>query len=290
MAMPCSACRRLASSAEHARRGLSRGLATAAISPDQTSQSRDYDFSSSVKTVQERTPDLPKHLGLLDHVNANLPRPSFASLFERQRNPLRRETEPDRQPLHIGSILAVETFTSSARTSAITFAGVLIGVRRRGVDTTFTLRNLVAKTGTEMKFSINSPLIRSVQVISRARKSKLGDKKRADATQAAKPSVEGEKSAEKLKPLPAVSQIRRARRAKMTYLRHQPKKLPNIASYIKLAARASTLEAERTEATARAASDALTASTKAASGADTKMGSKKKVKVVKMVKGQKPKK
>jgi len=49
------------------------------------------------------------------------------------------------------------------------FSGVLISVRRRGPDTSFVLRNVVQRTGVEMQFFVNSPHVKEIVVVSRAR-------------------------------------------------------------------------------------------------------------------------
>jgi len=49
-----------------------------------------------------------------------------------------------------------------------TFSGVLVSVRRRGLDTSFVLRNIISRTGVEMQFFVNSPHLKDIKVISRA--------------------------------------------------------------------------------------------------------------------------
>ncbi|GBB96221.1 hypothetical protein RclHR1_02700023 [Rhizophagus clarus] len=73
-----------------------------------------------------------------------------------------------------GDVLLVESYTSmssiknsSAKSSTTAFAGICICIRRRGVDTNFTLRNIILKVGVEQRFSINSPLIKSIKILSR---------------------------------------------------------------------------------------------------------------------------
>ncbi|KAL1410376.1 hypothetical protein Q8F55_004384 [Vanrija albida] len=80
-----------------------------------------------------------------------------------------------------GSVLSVLSYTSPAKTNISPFSGVLMGVRRRGVDTSFTLRNVVQKTGVEMNFKVCSPMIKEIKVIRRAegRKSGIRDLRRA---------------------------------------------------------------------------------------------------------------
>ena len=65
------------------------------------------------------------------------------------------------EQLYPGSVLSVQFDGGS-------FAGVLISIRHKGVDTSFTLRNVIQRTGVEMRFTVGSPLIKEVKVISRA--------------------------------------------------------------------------------------------------------------------------
>ncbi|KAK7717633.1 hypothetical protein SLS64_003128 [Diaporthe eres] len=78
-----------------------------------------------------------------------------------------------------GDILLVTT-----KRAAEPFAGVLVGVRRRGIESSLLLRGQLAKTGVEMSFKIYSRNVTGIEIIKR--------------------------------------RARRARRARLTYLR-QPK-------------------------------------------------------------------
>ncbi|RPA86193.1 hypothetical protein BJ508DRAFT_302100 [Ascobolus immersus RN42] len=58
------------------------------------------------------------------------------------------------------------------------FAGVIINIRRRGVDTAFLLRNTVTRIGVEMWFKLYNPIVESVELVQRkqpkrARRAKL---------------------------------------------------------------------------------------------------------------------
>lgn len=76
-----------------------------------------------------------------------------------------------------------------------------MGIRHKGPDTSFVLRNVVHRTGVEMRFFVGSPEIKEVKVITRA----------------------GENG------------VRRMRRAKLTYLREDPSKMNAFAAGIKKA-------------------------------------------------------
>lgn len=43
-----------------------------------------------------------------------------------------------------------------------------MGIRRRGVDTSFTLRNVISRLGVETSFKIYSPMIKEVKIVKRA--------------------------------------------------------------------------------------------------------------------------
>ena len=102
----------------------------------------------------------PSGTNKLQHINTSLrlsqdPN-SFHYLFNRKDNP---------ETVRSGSIMTVSSWTTAAKTHATNFTGVLIAVRRRGCETTFTLRNAVLRTGVEMKYHCSSPLLREVKVI-----------------------------------------------------------------------------------------------------------------------------
>ncbi|KAG4305603.1 hypothetical protein PORY_001159 [Pneumocystis oryctolagi] len=67
-----------------------------------------------------------------------------------------------------GDILQVETYNSLPnKTNVSTFSGYLIAIRRKGIDTSFRLRNQIAKTGVEMQFSLYNPAIKSIEILLR---------------------------------------------------------------------------------------------------------------------------
>lgn len=99
----------------------------------------------------------------MDHVNEQLlevydPERLRKTLFSR-RNPLR---------LKAGSVVSVASYTDATKSSSTVFSGVLLGVSRKGLDTSFTLRNIVNRTGVEMKFKVHSPMIKKIEVIKEA--------------------------------------------------------------------------------------------------------------------------
>ena len=65
---------------------------------------------------------------------------------------------------HVGDVLLVRTRAGDA------FAGVLLNVRRRGVDTAVLLRGQMTRVGVEMWFKVYSPLVEGIEVVQRREK------------------------------------------------------------------------------------------------------------------------
>ncbi|KAJ1018569.1 hypothetical protein NDA16_004851 [Ustilago loliicola] len=186
--------------------------APAASSSKDSQRSASYPFSSAalipnvpafVSTKQNITPPPePKTIfdAVMPRVHSDLrarydPGNRLTKLFDRK--------SPERIPP--GSVLIVESWTSPLKTNFSTFSGVLIAVRRRGVSTSFVLRNLVQKLGVEMRFNLYSPLLKDVRVIQKAEAGK------------------NDKS----------GRLRRTRRAKLYYLRKDDRRLAGIGNVIK---------------------------------------------------------
>ncbi|EGG04084.1 uncharacterized protein MELLADRAFT_37635 [Melampsora larici-populina 98AG31] len=104
------------------------------------------------------------------------------------------------------SIIQVESYTNSSRTSTSLFTGVLMAVKRRGTETSFRLRCLIERVGIEIKFNVFSPMIKNIIVVKRS--GEIDDKR-------------------------GKMMIQKPRRAKLFYLRDQPQKLPDIKKIIK---------------------------------------------------------
>ncbi|KAJ2617477.1 hypothetical protein H4S08_000319 [Coemansia sp. RSA 1365] len=84
---------------------------------------------------------------------------------------VRRAHPKDR--LCAGDVVFVETFNSMSDTSATSsFTGVCIAIYRRGIDTSFILRNMVLNVGVEVRFMAYSPLMKRIEIIQKAKKSK----------------------------------------------------------------------------------------------------------------------
>lgn len=139
------------------------------------------------------------HRGVMATLEAQLrserdPKFYFTSLFSRT----------SKNQIPPGSVLTIETYTNSSKTSFSTFSGVLIAIRRRGLSTSFILRNIVSKLGVEIRFNLYSPLLKEIKVIQRA--------------------IEGKNK--------KGSGLRRARRAKLYYLRNDDRKLAGISKSV----------------------------------------------------------
>lgn len=115
----------------------------------------------------------------MTHVNEDLkkevdPNGLLKTLFARR----------SRERLRTGSVVSVISYLKPDKTGGVSpFSGVLMKVRRRGVDTSFTLRNIVAKTGVEMSFKVCSPMIKEIKIVRKAegRSGPIKDLRRARA-------------------------------------------------------------------------------------------------------------
>jgi large subunit ribosomal protein L19 len=129
--------------------------------------------------------------GLMAYLHKSLLSPEkheiISTLFSRR--------HPNR--LYVGSVLTVHL----AHAPSI-FSGVLISIRRRGIDTSFLLRNVVQGVGVEMQFFVSSPHVKEIKVV-----------RRAGGT--------GPQSG------------RRVRRAKLFYLRDSPTKMTAISAGVR---------------------------------------------------------
>ena len=129
--------------------------------------------------------------GIMAYLQKSLPHPTkqkwLATWFARR--------HPDR--LLPGSVLSI-----TLEHAPTTFSGVLLSIRRRGPDTSFTLRNVIQRTGVEMQFFVNSPHVKDIKILQRA-------------------GGGGGKEG------------RRQRRAKLFFLRDTPEKMTAISAGVK---------------------------------------------------------
>lgn len=82
-----------------------------------------------------------------------------------------------------------------------------MGIRRRGVDSSFVLRNIINKVGVESSFKIYSPMIKEIKVVKRA-ETVVGSEKRSGG-------------------------LKDLRRAKVGYLREKAGLMERIAGALK---------------------------------------------------------
>lgn len=91
-------------------------------------------------------------MGILD------PRHSRRSLFDKN----------SKSCLPIGSVLEVEKWNDYPNNTTFqSFAGHMIAVRRRGIDTSFRLRTVISRVGVEQVFKLFSPNIKAIRVVHR---------------------------------------------------------------------------------------------------------------------------
>ncbi|KAJ2719579.1 hypothetical protein GGI07_005135 [Coemansia sp. Benny D115] len=65
-----------------------------------------------------------------------------------------------------GDVVSVETQNNmSDPSSKSIFTGVCIAIYRRGIDTSFILRNVVQRVGVEMRFMAYSPLVKKIEIL-----------------------------------------------------------------------------------------------------------------------------
>ncbi|CAG8437580.1 1717_t:CDS:2 [Acaulospora morrowiae] len=86
---------------------------------------------------------------------------------EIRRRPPEREIlfRKNKDGVRVGDVLLVESFTHQGSESTTSFAGICISIRRQGVDTNFTLRNIISKVGVEIRYSLFSPMIKDIKIL-----------------------------------------------------------------------------------------------------------------------------
>jgi large subunit ribosomal protein L19 len=67
-----------------------------------------------------------------------------------------------------GSIVSV-----ALEHAPFSFTGVVLAIRRRGVDTSMVLRNVIQRTGVEMQIFVNSPHVKSIKVLQKPPKGRM---------------------------------------------------------------------------------------------------------------------
>lgn len=159
-----------------------------------------YPFSKAAIIPETAPPPIPREglrqgKGLMEFLKETLPSPEkrrWLTTYFSKRHPLR---------IQPGSVLTV-----TMNHAPNTFSGVLLSVRRRGLDTSFVLRNVINRTGVEMQFFPASPHITNIKILRRAG--------------GGLPSTNGK----------AAAAGSRMRRAKLFYLRDSPEKMSAISA------------------------------------------------------------
>ncbi|PVG04177.1 hypothetical protein CPB86DRAFT_721819 [Serendipita vermifera] len=105
----------------------------------------------------QSTQSLRKGVGLMSYLQRTLPPPSAHTLLSTY---FARRGKGRIRP---GSVLTV-TLTQPP----YTFSGVLMAIERKGPDSNILLRNVVRKTGVEMRIPLASPTLTGVKLIQRA--------------------------------------------------------------------------------------------------------------------------
>ncbi|KAF5393896.1 hypothetical protein D9757_000219 [Collybiopsis confluens] len=136
-------------------------MATAAAKP--------YPFSKTAIIYPESRAAPPTPVvqgkGLMPYLQKTLPKPEKQTMLRQ----LFGKQSPER--INPGFIVAV-----TLEHAPFQFTGVVLAIRRRGVDTSMVLRNIIQRTGVEMQLFVNSPHVKSIRVIQRPAK---GGMKRA---------------------------------------------------------------------------------------------------------------
>lgn len=116
---------------------------------------------------------------VLRRIKAYPPPPSLAAKFKEPMKDLAAEQISILDPTGARTLLFSKANPDSAKVGDILlvrqktgdpFAGVCINIRRRGVDTGILLRNNLTRVGVEMWYKIYSPNVEGVEVVQRAKK------------------------------------------------------------------------------------------------------------------------
>jgi ribosomal protein L19 len=129
-----------------------------------------YPFSSQVRLIK---PMRPSTKPLMQRISQHIVETQENSAAKH----LRLFSKRNRFRVLPGSILQVFSYSNASKTSTTSFAGQVIAIRRAGVDTSFRLRALLARTGVEVRYNAASNMIQDIKVIARADKAKGGLKK-----------------------------------------------------------------------------------------------------------------
>ncbi|KAJ7591304.1 hypothetical protein C8J56DRAFT_1024889 [Mycena floridula] len=137
-----------------------RSVSTVAVAATAPARTTTYPFSKTALVrpeprIMPRTAlRLRQGLGLVGYLQKTLPTPEkqamLRTLFSRK----------SKDCLNVGSVVSVTTEHAPG-----IFTGILLAIRRRGIATSFVVRNIVQRTGVEMQFFVNSPHLKSITVL-----------------------------------------------------------------------------------------------------------------------------
>ncbi|KAF9008699.1 translation protein SH3-like domain-containing protein [Cyathus striatus] len=143
-----------------------------------------YPFSKTALTPSPTYTSPPAALqegkGLMEFIQKTLLSPEKQAMLDK----LFSRRSPNR--ITPGSVVTVVS-----EQAPTVFTGIVLSIRRRGIDTSFLLRNIINRTGVEMQYFPSSPHIKEIRVVRRPAK--------------------------------------RMRRAKLFYLRDSPQKMSMLA-------------------------------------------------------------
>ncbi|KAF9076410.1 translation protein SH3-like domain-containing protein [Rhodocollybia butyracea] len=139
-----------------------RSLATAA----QNTALKPYPFSKTAIVHAEPYVVPPESAvqgkGLMQYLQKTLPTPEKQTML---RELFGRHSSQRIEP---GSIVS-----TTLEHAPFQFTGVVLAIRRRGVDTSMVLRNVIQRTGVEMQLFVNSPHVKSIKVIQKPPKGRM---------------------------------------------------------------------------------------------------------------------
>ncbi|KAF9923482.1 hypothetical protein FBU30_006489 [Linnemannia zychae] len=131
-------------------------------------------FASTATNAAKPTYKAPASVIVPKQYKPNTKRQGLMQLIDKEevmrrgadgRSNLFNKSHPD--CLRPGDVILVETLNSTSADKTSSFVGVLIAMDRRGLQSNFTVRNVVLKVGVEMKYMLYSPMIKSIRIMKR---------------------------------------------------------------------------------------------------------------------------
>ncbi|KAJ1663038.1 hypothetical protein IW140_005781 [Coemansia sp. RSA 1813] len=138
-------------------------------------QSRYMQTSSAIQQEQQQSYIVPQPQFDQPLTKPEEKRPNVMKVIEREsiaradidgRTKLFVRRAPPKNRMCAGDVVVVESRNSMGESSGSTsFTGVCIAIYRRGIDTSFILRNVVQKIGVEIRFMAYSPLVKRIEIV-----------------------------------------------------------------------------------------------------------------------------